>query len=58
VAALVTAVFDWCESKKLDKVVFRTRADYERMKSVLARVGFVPTQIYYEKAFDGDRGGK
>jgi len=42
VAALVEAVFD-------------TRADNERMKSVLARVGFVPTQIYYEKAF-GEEG--
>jgi RimJ/RimL family protein N-acetyltransferase len=57
VAALVTAVFDWCRNKKLDRVVFRTRADNERMKSVLARVGFVPTQIYYEKAFDGEDKG-
>lgn len=53
VSALVNAVFDWCRQQKLDKVVFRTRADNERMKAVLARVGFRPTQIYYEKAFDG-----
>jgi RimJ/RimL family protein N-acetyltransferase len=42
----------------MGKVVFRTRADNERMKSVLARVGFVPTQIYYEKAFDKEKGGE
>ena len=54
VAALVNAVFDHCRKQGLDKVVFRTRADNERMKAVLARVGFVPTQIYYEKAL-GDK---
>ena len=53
VAALVNAVFDHCRRQGLDKVVFRTRADNERMKAVLARVGFVPTQIYYEKALGG-----
>jgi len=53
VSALVNAVFDWCRQQGLDKVVFRTRADNERMKAVLARVGFMPTQIYYEKLFDG-----
>ncbi|MFZ2158380.1 MAG: GNAT family N-acetyltransferase [Bradyrhizobium sp.] len=52
VSALVNAVFDHCRKQGLDKVVFRTRANNERMKSVLARVGFVPTQIYYEKALD------
>jgi RimJ/RimL family protein N-acetyltransferase len=29
--------------------VFRTRATNEPMKAVLARVGFVPTQIFYER---------
>lgn len=58
VSALVNAVFDHCRKQGLDKVVFRTRADNERMKSVLARVGFVPTQIYYEKALgDKDKSG-
>ena len=52
VSALVTAVFDYCRQKQLVKVVFRTRADNERMKAVLTRVGFVPTQIYYEKTLD------
>ncbi len=47
---LVQAVFDFCRHKQLDHVVFRTRATNEPMKSVLARVGFVPTQIYYEKS--------
>jgi ribosomal protein S18 acetylase RimI-like enzyme len=46
---LMQAVFDWCRAKKLDHVVFRTRATNEPMKAVLARVGFVPTQIYLEK---------
>ncbi|WP_152647717.1 GNAT family N-acetyltransferase, partial [Rhodopseudomonas palustris] len=46
---LADAVFDWCREKKLDHVVFRTRATNEPMKAVLARVGFVPTQIYLEK---------
>jgi len=45
--ALVEAVFDHCRKKNMGKVVFRTRADNERMKSVLHRVGFVPTQIDY-----------
>jgi RimJ/RimL family protein N-acetyltransferase len=53
--ALVEAVFDFCRARKLDRVVFRTRATNERMKSVLARHGFEPAQIYYEKQFaDGD----
>lgn len=53
---LAQAVFDFCRSQKLDRVVFRTRATNEPMKAVLARVGFVPTQIFYEKAIDlGDR---
>ena len=42
----------------MGRVVFRTRADNERMKSVLARVGFVPTQIYYEKAFGKEKSGE
>jgi len=46
---LMNAVFDWCRAQKLDHVVFRTRATNEPMKGVLARVGFVPTQIYLEK---------
>lgn len=46
---LADAVFDWCRAQKLDHVVFRTRATNEPMKAVLARVGFVATQIYYEK---------
>lgn len=57
VSALINAVFDHCRQQGLDKVVFRTRANNERMKSVLARVGFVPTQIYYEKALDGEPKG-
>jgi RimJ/RimL family protein N-acetyltransferase len=47
--ALCQAVFDYCASQKLDRVVFRTRATNEPMKAVLARVGFVPTQIFYER---------
>ena len=46
---LADAVFDYCRSQQLDRVVFRTRATNEPMKAVLARVGFVPTQIFYEK---------
>ncbi|MGP9811503.1 GNAT family N-acetyltransferase [Rhodopseudomonas palustris] len=46
---LMNSVFDWCKAQKLDHVVFRTRATNEPMKGVLARVGFVPTQIYLEK---------
>jgi RimJ/RimL family protein N-acetyltransferase len=54
-AALVAAVFDFCRSKHFDRVVFRTRASNEPMKAVLARFGFAPTQIYYEKNFqDGE----
>ena len=46
---LCQAVFDFCAREKLDRVVFRTRATNEPMKAVLARVGFVPTQIFYER---------
>ena len=46
------AVFDFCRREKLDRVVFRTRATNEPMKAVLARVGFVPAQILYEKAIE------
>ena len=49
VSKLCQAVFDYCASQKLDRVVFRTRATNEPMKAVLARVGFVPTQIFYER---------
>ena len=49
---LAEAVFDFCRKEKLDRVVFRTRATNEPMKAVLARVGFVPAQIFYEKAID------
>jgi RimJ/RimL family protein N-acetyltransferase len=49
---LAEAVFDFCRNQKLDRVVFRTRATNEPMKAVLARVGFVPTQILYEKAVE------
>jgi ribosomal protein S18 acetylase RimI-like enzyme len=53
---LAEAVFDFCRKQKLDRVVFRTRATNEPMKAVLARVGFVPTQIFYEKAIEpGDK---
>jgi len=53
---LSEAVFDFCRKQKLDRVVFRTRATNEPMKAVLARVGFVPTQIFYEKAIEpGDK---
>jgi RimJ/RimL family protein N-acetyltransferase len=51
---LAEAVFDFCRKQKLDRVVFRTRATNEPMKAVLARVGFVPTQIFYEKAIELD----
>ena len=62
-ADLVAAVFRFCQERRLDRVVFRTRASNERMKAVLARFGFVPTQIYYEKALepagqDAPRSGK
>jgi RimJ/RimL family protein N-acetyltransferase len=57
VADLVSAVFSFCRREKLDRVVFRTRADNERMKAVLARFGFGPTQIYYEKALDVENDG-
>jgi RimJ/RimL family protein N-acetyltransferase len=52
---LVEAVFDYCRNEKLDRVVFRTRATNEPMKAVLARVGFVPTQIFYERQITGER---
>jgi len=53
---LAEAVFDFCRKQKLDRVVFRTRATNEPMKAVLARVGFVPAQILYEKAIElGDK---
>jgi ribosomal protein S18 acetylase RimI-like enzyme len=53
---LAEAVFEFCRKQKLDRVVFRTRATNEPMKAVLARVGFVPTQIFYEKAIEpGDK---
>jgi ribosomal protein S18 acetylase RimI-like enzyme len=51
VAKLVQAVFDFCRERKLDRAVFRTRATNEPMKAVLARYGFIPTQMYYEKDF-------
>ena len=55
---LAEAVFDFCRKQKLDRVVFRTRATNEPMKAVLARVGFVPTQIFYEKAIElSDKAG-
>ena len=50
VGELVRAVFDFCRNENLDRVVFRTRATNERMKKVLARFGFLPAQIYYEKS--------
>jgi hypothetical protein len=53
VAQLVQAVFEFCRERKLDRAVFRTRATNEPMKAVLARYGFVPTQMYYEKDFTG-----
>ena len=54
VGKLCDAVFDYCRQQKFDRVVFRTRATNEPMKAVLARVGFVPTQIFYEKFFSGE----
>src|SRR4051794_784407 len=56
---LAEAVFDYCRREKLDRVVFRTRATNEPMKAVLARIGFVPAQIFYEKAIelDGKKAG-
>jgi RimJ/RimL family protein N-acetyltransferase len=51
---LVRAVFDFCRDARLDRVVFRTRASNDRMKAVLARFGFLPTQIYYEKNLADD----
>jgi RimJ/RimL family protein N-acetyltransferase len=50
VSDLVGAVFEFCRRARLSRVVFRTRASNERMKAVLARFGFIPTQIYYEKS--------
>ncbi len=54
VGKLCDAVFNYCQEQKFDRVVFRTRATNEPMKAVLARVGFVPTQILYEKHFAGE----
>jgi ribosomal protein S18 acetylase RimI-like enzyme len=54
VKELIAAIFEHCRKQGLSKVVFRTRADNERMKKVLARVGFLPTQIYYEKVFSAE----
>ncbi len=54
VSMLVEAVFDYCKEQQFGHVVFRTRASNEPMKKVLARAGFVPTQIYYEKHFGAD----
>jgi RimJ/RimL family protein N-acetyltransferase len=51
VSELMNAVFHFCLQQRLDRVVFRTRATNERMKAVLTRSGFAPTQIYYEKEF-------
>ena len=53
VAQLVQAVFDFCRERGFDRAVFRTRATNEPMKAVLARYGFIPTQMYYEKDFTG-----
>lgn len=53
-ADLVDAVFDFCRRERLDRVVFRTRANNERMKAVLTRFGFAPTQMYYEKKLDDE----
>ncbi|MFO1159370.1 MAG: GNAT family N-acetyltransferase [Reyranellaceae bacterium] len=47
--ALMKAVLDYCAGHDLTRIVFRTRATNERMKAVLARHGFIPTQIYYER---------
>jgi RimJ/RimL family protein N-acetyltransferase len=55
VGKLCQAVFDYCAKEKLDRVVFRTRATNEPMKAVLARVGFVPTQIFYERPITVDK---
>lgn len=52
VADLVDAVFRFCRERRLERVVFRTRATNEPMKAVLARFGFEPKQIYYEKALE------
>ena len=49
---LIHAVFDFCRNEDLHRVVFRTRATNERMKAVLAKFGFAPTQIYYENMLD------
>jgi ribosomal protein S18 acetylase RimI-like enzyme len=54
VSMLIEAVFEHCRRHKFGHVVFRTRATNEPMKKVLTRVGFVPTQIYYEKHFDAE----
>lgn len=56
VAELVGAVFAFCRQNNLNRVVFRTRATNERMKAVLARFGFLPAQIYYERLLDKEDG--
>ena len=48
VGMLVDCVFNWCRDNNLMRVVFRTRADNEAMKTVLVRSGFKPAQIFYE----------
>ena len=60
VSDLVGAVLGFCRDGRLNRVVFRTRASNERMKAVLARFGFVPTQIYYERNLvdEGDAAGR
>jgi ribosomal protein S18 acetylase RimI-like enzyme len=49
VSALLAEVFEFCRSRRLDRIVVRSRAGNEPMKAVMARFGFAPTQIYYEK---------
>ena len=49
----------WVEAQPSGvRLVFRTRATNEPMKAVLARIGFVPAPIFYEKAIDlSDKAG-
>jgi L-amino acid N-acyltransferase YncA len=54
VSKLANAIVDYCTGQKLSKVVFRTRATNEPMKAVLARHGYVATQIYYERPVGSD----
>jgi L-amino acid N-acyltransferase YncA len=49
VSKLANAVLEHCQRNNLTQIVFRTRATNEPMKSVLARHGYVPTQIYYTR---------